>query len=164
MQGWACTGLYLIWDRHGDWAGGQWGWPGRAVIPLGHLQSLSLQKATDERRLADMYSSLTQESLVVERPPTPPRSLTLVIRHHQKAVLAPEPVEAEPEGEKAELGAWGCPWMGGCWAPQGGAWCGARIKDWAQGTQQGDCSQGDFPVRVHFCWGFSGRPQAGLCL
>ena len=37
VQGYAHTGLCLIWEQQGDWVGGQWEWPGRAVMPLGRL-------------------------------------------------------------------------------------------------------------------------------
>ena len=37
VQGCAHTGLSLIWEQQGDWAGGRWGWPGRAVMPSGQL-------------------------------------------------------------------------------------------------------------------------------
>ena len=37
VQGYAHTGLCLIWEQQGNWGGGQWEWLGRAMMPLGWL-------------------------------------------------------------------------------------------------------------------------------
>ena len=115
-QGWAHTGQCLIWEQGGHWAGGQWGWPGRALMPLGCYPSVSLKQATDEigQRLADTRRG----GLMIQGSPgagtgdslgrtlSLPRPLSLLPRG--MAVLDREPAGAEREGEKWGLGAQGC--------------------------------------------------------
>ena len=180
VQGWARTGLCLIWEQQGDWAGGQWGWLGRAMMPLGQLPVPVFVKATDEigKRLADNCPMSLAEGVPSQWSPeagtgdcpgwplTPPRPLSLVIPH-LTAVQEPEPTEAEPEGEKAGAGCLCCVGMGRCWPhreepPEAGVGPGARtgLRAPSGWTAVGETSRGGF---LPGC-GFSGRPWAVLCL
>ena len=117
VQGYAHTGLRLIWEQQGDWVGGKWEWPGRTVMPWAGYRSLSLQKAEDDTKmeLVDMPSCPGAgtghhlRSLV-----TPPRPLSPVTIHSVSVIQETETTEDEPEGEKAGAGCMGYEGMGRC--------------------------------------------------